>query len=218
VQVEQLRAGLWWWTGRHPEWTEADGGPDGWEADVSSYALVAEDVLVLVDPLVPPEDEERFWQALDEDVRHHGPPRILLTVFWHARSARTIRERYLGAEVRAPSAGEAEARERVALDGTFVAGDRLPGGVEAKGTVPGFEDLFWVPAHGALVAGDVLLGTPDGGIRVCPDAWLPEGVTGSALRDGLAPLLDLPLELLLPTHGEPVRKRARDALAAALTP
>ena len=75
----------------------------------------------------------------------------------------------------------------------------------------------WIPAHRALVAGDVLLGTGAGGIRVCPDSWLVPGVTGSMLRDALQPLLDLPVERSwLVAHGEPVLGGGRDALAAAL--
>ena len=41
-------------------------------------------------------------------------------------------------------------------------------------------------------------------------------MTGAMIRDGLRPLLDLPVELLLLTHGEPVRDDARAQLAAAI--
>ena len=218
MQVEQLRPGLWRWTTTHPEWTEEQGGAEGWEAEVSSFALVEEDALVLIDPLVPAEDEneERFWRALDDDVAHHGPPQILLTLFWHVRSSPVIRARYPGARVWAPARRAEEARKRVEVDETFGDGDRLPGGIEVKPTVHRAEELFWIPAHRALVAGDVLLGTGAGGIRVCPDSWLVPGVTGSMLRDALQPLLDLPVELVLVAHGEPVLRGGRDALAAAL--
>jgi glyoxylase-like metal-dependent hydrolase (beta-lactamase superfamily II) len=216
VEVEELRPRLWRWTADHPDWTPADAGPDGWDAEVACFALVEKDALVLIDPLVPADDEERFWRALDDDVRHHGPPRILLTLSWHARSAQTIRDRYPGARVWAPSSGEKEARENVEVDDVFAGGDRLPGGVEVKGTVPGGEELFWIPSHGALAAGDVLIGAPDGGARVCPDSWLDDRMTPAQARDGLRPLLELPIELLLLTHGEPVRERGREALERAL--
>jgi hypothetical protein len=42
--------------------------------------------LVLVDPLVPAGDEDAFWRVLDGHVEHHGPPNVLIKVFFHARS------------------------------------------------------------------------------------------------------------------------------------
>lgn len=216
MELEQLRPRLWRWTATHPDWTPEEGGPDGWDPEVACFALVEDDVLVLIDPLVPADDEERFWRALDDDVAHHGPPHVLLTVFWHARSSQTILDRYPGARVWAPNVAEEKTRERVEVTDVFEAGDTLPGGVEAKAAVYRAEMLFWIPAHRALAAGDVLLGTPDGGVRVCPDSWLAEGVTGEQLRDGLRPLLELPVELLLFAHGEPVREHAHAALDRAL--
>lgn len=215
--VEQLRPRLWRWTADHPEWTPADAGPDGWEAEVASFALVEEDALVLIDPLVPADDDERFWRALDADVAHHGPPRILLTCAWHARSARTIGDRYPDSRVWAPASGAKDARERVELHDVFAAGDVLPGDVQVKGTAAGVEEeLLWLPSHAALAAGDVLIGTPGGGVRVCPDSWLDGRTTPAELRDGLRPLLELPIELLLLTHGEPVREHGRESLEQAL--
>jgi glyoxylase-like metal-dependent hydrolase (beta-lactamase superfamily II) len=138
-------------------------------------------------------------------------------VFWHARSTRTIAERYAGAAVWAPAAAEEQARERVELTSTYGDGDSLPGGIEARTTVHRAEAVLWIPAHRALAAGDLFLGTPGGGVRVCPDSWLRPGVTGEQLREGLRPLLDLPVELLLLTHGAPVLDGARAKLEAALT-
>ena len=216
MNVTELAPRLWRWTATHPEWTEEEGGQDGWEPEVSSYALVGEDALVLIDPLVPEDDEERFWRALDDDVEHHGPPQILLTVFYHARSATTILDRYPGAALWAPAAAETQARERVAVAHVYGDGDLLPGGIEGRTTEHRAEAVLWIPSHNALAAGDLLLGTEDGGVRVVPDSWLRPGVTGAMIRDGLRPLLDLPLELLLLTHGAPVLDDAQAQLAAAI--
>jgi hypothetical protein len=49
--VQELAAGLWRWTARHGEWH-----PGEWGAQVASFALVAGDVLLLVDPLLPEDD------------------------------------------------------------------------------------------------------------------------------------------------------------------
>ena len=218
MEVAELRPRLWHWTATHPDWTQEEGGEEGWDPEVSSYALVGEDALVLIDPLVAADEEERFWRALDGDVAHHGPPQIVLTVFWHARSAQTILDRYEGARAFAPAAWPEQARERVPSAELYDLGDTLPGGMEAKGTEHRGEAVLWIPAHDALAAGDLFLGTAGGGVRVCPDSWLRPEVTPRQLRDGLKPLLDLPVELLLLTHGAPVLDGAHAALERALAP
>ncbi len=218
MEVEQIRPRLWRWTATHPDWSPDEGGPDGWEPEVSSHALVEEDALVLIDPLVPDDDEDRFWRALDGDVEHHGAPQIVLTGYWHARSSQTIFDRYPDARVWVPEAAAERALEWVEPTDTFAPGDRLPGGVESKKTEYTTEVLLWIPSQRALAAGDVLLGTPEGGVRVCPDSWLAKGVSPVALREQLrALLLDLPIELVLLAHGTPVREDAHAQLEAALT-
>ena len=65
MSVTELAPGLWRWTATHPEWTEKEGeGEDGWEPEVSSYALVREDALVLIDPR-----QQRIWSRRARDVR-----------------------------------------------------------------------------------------------------------------------------------------------------
>jgi glyoxylase-like metal-dependent hydrolase (beta-lactamase superfamily II) len=208
--VRELRPGLWRWTARHPDWTPEEGGPEGWEPEVASYVYEAPDTLVLFDPLSP------SWGELDERVERLGPPNVLLTIYWHARSAPEILDRYEGARVFAHENRLEQMRKRVAPTDTFGGGDSLPGGVEAMTTRDG-EALFWLPAHGAIVAGDVLLGREDGGVRVCPDSWLGDKITPQQVRDELRPLLDRPVELILLTHGEPVVENARGALEQALS-
>jgi glyoxylase-like metal-dependent hydrolase (beta-lactamase superfamily II) len=212
VVVAEIRPGLWRWASRHPEWTSGED----WEPEVSSYYVAEGDTLVVIDPLVPAGEEDDFWRALDRDVETHGPPYVLLTVFWHARSTQALLERYDGARAFAPAAWPDEARERVPDAELYELGDELPGGIVAHGTEHRGEALLWIPAHRALAAGDILLGAPGGGVRVCPDSWLRPGVTPQMLREGLRPLLDLPVELLLLTHGAPVLADGRAALERAL--
>ena len=38
--------------------------------------------------------------------------------------------------------------------------------------------------------------------------WLPEGVTVEQVASGLRPLLDKPVEFVLPTHGDPTDRAA----------
>jgi glyoxylase-like metal-dependent hydrolase (beta-lactamase superfamily II) len=111
---------------------------------------------------------------------------VVLTAEWHSRSA---------GDLALPVRGH---------------GDPLPDGIVEQ---PGFypeERSLWIAEHGALIAGDSL---PDGG--PAPDPWL--GKTSRADYNAkLCPLLELPVELVLATHGDPVFDDARARLAAAL--
>src|SRR4051794_5152228 len=193
--MEELRLDLWTWTAPHPEWKPEDAGPDGWDELVRCYAVEGGGTLVLIDPLEPPDELRSRAEA------------VLLTVWCHERSAQE-----LGLPIRVPPDPDH------AVDGAvpYSAGDVLAGGVEAS---PGFspgEPLLWIPEHGALVAGDILLGDGEGGIRLEPETWMPKGTTAREAAAGLRPLLELPVELLLPTHGDPVTEGARERLAEAL--
>jgi hypothetical protein len=59
------------------------------------------------------------------------------------------------------------------------------------------ERVIWLPDHGAIVFGDSFPGGP------IPDDWLPEGQTRADYNAWLATLIELPVELVLPTHGDP---------------
>lgn len=70
----ELRPGLWTWSALHPAWTPEDGGPEGWEQEVRSYALDAGDSLVLFDPLVSVPDAEELAAG--------RPVVVILTCRW----------------------------------------------------------------------------------------------------------------------------------------
>jgi glyoxylase-like metal-dependent hydrolase (beta-lactamase superfamily II) len=196
--VDEIRPGLWHWTAPHPAWKPDDGGPEGWKQEVSSYAYVASTALVLIDPLeVPPE--------LD-DLRAGLSTAVLLTTRWHQRSA---------AELGAPVFARAAEIEHVTAPATpYEEVATLPGSIEVKGTPYPEEVVLWMPEHRALAVGDVVLGRPEGP-RLPSESWLGDDMSPEALREGLRPLLELPIDLLLLTHGGPVAD-GRAALAAAL--
>jgi len=189
MRVDQLASGLWRWTAPHPEWKDGDD----WEQEVGCVYYEAPDATVLIDPLVPPAaDRQRFFEALDRDVERRGLPlAIVLTCEWHGRSAQELAERY---------GASGEARR----------------GVEAHELRDVEERVWWIPEHSALVPGDVLLGDGAGGIRVCPDSWLGEHATRESIRADLRPLLDLPVERVLVSHGEPVLSDGGAALERAV--
>jgi hypothetical protein len=117
---------------------------------------------------------------------------VVLTGAWHARDAGE-----LGVDVSSP-------------------GEPLPAGVEERPAFSEGERIVWIPEHRALVLGDILPGDASGGVHI-PAEWVVAGATLAQEQEALRPLLDLPVELLLPTHGEPVVTDAKSALARALT-
>ncbi len=232
MEIKRLAEGLWRWTAPHPEWAPGKGGPGGWERMVGCTLHEArspsEGALVLVDPLAPPDgapDATTFWDALDRDVeRLRLPVAILLGNPYHQRSADAVRRRYDSAPGAATWAhADALPRLTCRVDRTFDSAAALPGGVSAVPIV-GLdvgEAVFFLPAHGALVFADALVGTPEGRVRVPPESWAlgtPEGIASyrGSFRDSMRRLLDLPVERLLVSHGEPVLKEARAALQEAL--
>jgi len=194
MDVARIEEGLWRWSTHYGEWGQ----------DVGCLYVEAEDAVVLIDPLVPeePGEEERFWSALDRDVgRADTPVHVLVTVFWHTRSAARMVERY-GAKVHAMSGGRAAIARRAGDVHAYKSGTALPGGIVARPTARSSEVVFWLTAHRALATGDVILGTDRGGLRLCPVS--------------LRPLLELPVERVLVSHGEPVLSGGHAALARLL--
>lgn len=209
MQVVRLAEGLWRWTAHYEEWGE----------DVGSVYYEAPDAVVLIDPLVPSERTQaaRFWEALDRDVERAGVPlHVLVTVFWHARSAGEIVRRYDGRLHVVSRARAATQRRTGAVTDVFRPGEPLPGGVQALASGRATEVVYWIPQHQAVVAGDVILGNEHGELRLCPQSWLPSSVDHARLREALRPLLDLPVERVLVSHGDPVTEDAPARLAEAL--
>ena len=201
--MEELRPGLWRWTAPHPDWTPEEGGADGWERDVACYAYATADRLMLFDPLSPPEEIERL--AAERDAVD-----VALTGEWHARSANELRER-LGATVYAPP----PAGEEPTIEATRIGpNDALSAAVDVRATSYPAEVVYWIAEHGALVFGDAILGGRPGGVRI-QESWLPPDVTLEQFKIALRPLLQLPVELVLPTHGE-AAENGREALRQAL--
>jgi hypothetical protein len=208
--AEELAPGLWRWTAAHPAW-RADAEPDSphdWVQDVGCVlSTAASGHAVFVDPLLPG-GADAFWRWCDDAVgsRH---VHVLTTIRFHGRSRQAVAGRY---------------------DGEVVTSLRkLPPGVEAFPFRTADETMFWLPAHGALIPGDRIIGNDAGGVRLCPDPWL-EYITEyreklelanparnqADLRALLRPLLDLPVQCILVTHGEPLLSGGAQALRQVL--
>jgi glyoxylase-like metal-dependent hydrolase (beta-lactamase superfamily II) len=186
---------------------------------VSSYAIDDGARLLLVDPLAVP--IQLLELAADRE------PVVVLTAPWHERDARSLVER-LAAEVFTPrptppttsSASSASVPNRrpaavPTLRGcspgdddrahTFASGDRLPIGVEAFVGREENDLVLWVERVGALIPGDTLV---DIGQGFEINRRLRGGVTREQVVERLRPLLDLPIDLVLPTHGSPTDRAA----------
>lgn len=218
--MRELRPGLWHWRTPHPEWS-----PEApWGEHVSSYALDDGERLLLFDPLGVPDELAARARRCETA--------IALTSPWHERDTQALVAR-LGAELNTPApdtakdlmrkfgitaeqagngspdlawlkAGEFDAR-------FFGRGDRLSLGVEAFLGREANDLVLWLEGSRVLVTGDTLADF-GGGLEIVP-GWPPAGVTRVAMVERLRPLLELPVELVLPAHGEPAQ---RDALERAL--
>jgi glyoxylase-like metal-dependent hydrolase (beta-lactamase superfamily II) len=220
--VRELRPGLWHWEAPHPEWRPSEP----WSQVVSSYAVDDGDRLLLFDPIAPP--SELVELAAERETA------VVLTAPWHERDTQSLVER-LGVPVFTPLPDSAEylmetygltadqagegspdlvwlLREGRGEARPYAPGDRLGVGVEAfPGHKPN-DTVLWVESKGAVISGDTLV---DFGHGLQINArWLSAAVTRERVVDGLRPLLALPVEHLLATHGGPFD---RDALERALS-
>ena len=155
------------------------------------------DRVTFFDPQLP-SDPESFLARADRLV---GDRKVsaLTTVRWHSRSRRQLIERY----------GASISRAR----------DVLEPGIVPLRFVRAQETIFYLPEPRALIPGDRILGAGRGRLRLCPQSWLeylPSKLTVCDLAALLRPLLELPVEMVLVSHGEPVMSAGRRALSRAL--
>jgi hypothetical protein len=187
--IEEIRPGLKRWAGPHPDFDPAEGDLDESYTAVASALFHGDDALVFIDPLVP----EELWPALDAEVTESGKPVVVLTtIYFHERNRDDVARRYggrLGGDVAGLRAYSAERADELA---------------------------YWLEQPRAVVFGDAVLGDNAGGLRITPWARNAEGLEKT--RQALLPLLELPIDVVLPAHGDAVLEDGRDALARALAP
>jgi hypothetical protein len=200
--MREIAPGLYRWSALHPEWrpgAEPDS-PADWPQEVGSVACELPDALLVVDPQLPEGKEQALWSELDPLAdQAGGRVHVLTTLSFHRRSRERFVERY----------GAATSRAR----------GSLPEGVETIPIRRFGETMVWLLGRRALVPGDRLISDGAGGLRLCPESWLRHlpGRPGMAeLARALRPLLDLPAERVLVSHGEPVLAKGEAAIAAAL--
>ncbi len=203
VELRDVAPGLWLWRLEHPDWR-----PDsGWEPLVASTCVESGGEVALLDPLAPPEDAVEVWERLDA-----RPPSLLVVLKPdHVRDVDLFARRY-GARAVGPHLFFRHDVPETELEG-IDPGSELPGGLVAlydgrdRNETP-----LWLPEQRALVFADGLT-APGGELRVWATAWHEERAL-PALRA----LLELPFELVIVSHGEPVHDRAAYERALELPP
>jgi glyoxylase-like metal-dependent hydrolase (beta-lactamase superfamily II) len=212
--VRELSPGLWHWQAPHPGWRDTEP----WDQKVSSYAIADDERLLLFDPLAVPSEIEGL--AAERETA------IVLTAPWHERDAESLVER-LGVPVYTPLPDSAQylmdtygitaeqagdgspdvvwlLRENKGEARSYAAGDRLPFGADVfPGHKPN-DTVLWIESTRAVISGDTLVDFGQG--LEINERWLSPGVTREGVAAGLRPLLDLPVEHVLPTHGGPYER------------
>ena len=220
--MRELRPGLWHWQAPHPQWEPTEP----WDKNVSSYAIADDERLLLFDPLGVPAEIESL--AAERETA------IVLTAPWHERDAESLVER-LGAPVYTPLPDSAQylmdtygitaeqagdgapdlvwlLREGKGEARVYSPGHRLPfGGDVLAGHKPN-DMVLWVESKRAVISGDTLVDFGNG--LEINERWLRPGVTREEIAACLRPLLELPVEHVLATHGGPFDRTALERALA----
>ena len=204
--MRELRPGVWHWQSAHPDWDEEQW----WPQFVSSYAIEVGQDLLLFDPLSVPDRLRERATA------------VVLTAPWHERDSRL-----LGLPVHTPPADTwQDWVEKFGVDpdrvrgmesddlawlrggegeGCFHDSGAWPFGICAYAGREHNDLVLWVPAVRVIVTGDSL---SDFGSGLDIQLGGRKHVSRAEVADRLRPLLDLPLELVLPAHGDPTDRAA----------
>ena len=153
----------------------------------------ADDATVLFDPLVPAGEEDDFFRHLDADIERRGlPVVVLLTADWHRRSAGELAARYEGRIGGVPPEGV----EEIPIEG---ADERQVAYFLSRYAALIVAEIFWVDVRGELAW----------------DRVLSSNARTSSRRRSTASM-QLPVERLLVSHGEPILEGATARMADAL--
>ncbi len=202
-EVRDVAPGLWVWRVEHPDWTpEAD-----WEPRVTSTCVESGGEIAVFDPIAPPDDADEVWTRLDG----RPPTSVVVLKPDHVRDVDVFARRY-GARAFGPSLFWPDDVPETELE-PIEPGSELPGGLVALYDGRGRNETpLWVPQQRAIVFADALT-APAGELRVWATPWHEERAL-PALRA----ILELPFELVIVSHGEPVHDRAAYEQALELPP
>jgi glyoxylase-like metal-dependent hydrolase (beta-lactamase superfamily II) len=190
VEIRDVAPGLWLWRQPHPDGEEGDA----WEPLVSSFCAESGGEVLVLDALAP--QDASVWERLDA----RAPTVAVVLKPDHVRDVDLFVRRY-GARAYGPiryfktSIPETDLTE-------VLPDDELPGGLLALDDGRGrHETPLYLPEQRALVFADGLT-APEGVLRV----WHARRYEQRVLP-ALRAMLELPFELVLVSHGEPVHDR-----------
>jgi glyoxylase-like metal-dependent hydrolase (beta-lactamase superfamily II) len=204
TELRDVAPGLWLWRVEHPDWTaEAD-----WEPMVTSTCVTSGTEVALLDPISPGPDGADVWERLDA-----SPPTFVVVLKPdHIRDVDLFVRRY-GARAFGPWLfwrGNVPETELEPIE----PGSELPGGLLALYDGRGRNETpLWLPEQRALVFADALT-APEGELRV----WGTTKAHQERALPALRALLELPFELVIVSHGEPVHDRTAYERALDLPP
>ena len=203
IELVEAAPGLWLWRTTHRGWA-----PDAdWPPLVTSTCVESGGEVALLDPIVPADGAEELWARLDP----RPPTMIVVLKPDHVRDVDRFVGRY-GAQAFGPSLFWRDDIPETDLE-PIEPGSELPGGLVALYDGRGRNETpLWLPEQRALVFADALT-APTGELRVWATPWHRERAL-PALRA----LLELPFELVIVSHGEPVHHRAAYERALELPP
>jgi glyoxylase-like metal-dependent hydrolase (beta-lactamase superfamily II) len=202
-EVRDVARGLWIWRLTHPGWRA--GG--GWEPPATCTCVESRGEVAVLDALAPPDEADEVWARLDAK-----PPTFAVVLKPdHVRDIDVFVRRY-GCRAFGPWLfwrGDAPETELEPVE----PGSELPAGLVALYDGRGrMETPLWLPEQRALVFADALT-APEGELRV----WAAPALEERALP-ALRTLLELPFELVIVSHGEPVHNREAYERALELPP
>jgi hypothetical protein len=202
VEVRDVAPGLWLWRLPHPDWRP---GAD-FDGPVTSTCVASRGEVAVLDALAPPDDAREVWERLDA-----RPPTLAVVLKPdHVRDVDLFVGRYRAR----PYGPWLFWRDNVPKSDLrpIEPGSELPGGLRALDDGRGrMETPLWLPEQRAIVFADGMT-APDGELRIWATPHLER------TRAELRRLLELPVEHVIVSHGEPVHDRAAFERALELEP
>lgn len=204
--MRELRPGIWHWRSPHPDW----GEEEWWPELVSSYAVELGGELLLFDPLSVPDELRECATAVILTAPYHERDSRRLTLPVHTPPADTWEDwvEKFGADpeqVRGLESDDLAWLRAGEVEGHFHGPGPWPFGIDAYAGREDNDLILWIPAIGAIVTGDSL---SDFGYGLDIQLGGRTHVERNDVARRLRPLLDLPIELVLPAHGEPTDRAA----------
>jgi hypothetical protein len=191
-EVRDVAPGLWLWDVEYPDWRP---GLD-WGPAVSCTCVESGGEVVLLDAMAPPEDSE-VWARLERT----PPTAAVVLKPDHVRDVDLFVDRY-GVRAFGPWLFWRQNIPKTELE-PVEPDSTLPGALVALYDGRGrMETPLWLPEQRAIVFADGMT-APEGELLVWATPWHRERVL-PALRA----FLELPFELVIVSHGDPVHSRA----------